>query len=133
MRYLLDTCVISDFVKGEPGTVDRLLAATPDDIAVPVLAYFEVEYGLLLDKKRARTLRPKLQAFFEAVHTLDFDCSDAEEAAAVRAELRKAGLPIGPYDVLIAGTARRHGLTMVTANDREFRRVPRLSVECWRA
>jgi tRNA(fMet)-specific endonuclease VapC len=133
VRYLLDTCVISDFVKGEPGTVQRLLALTPHDVVVSTITHFEVSYGLALDRSRARRLRPKLAAFFDSAHSVGFEREDADEAAAVRAELRKRGTPIGPYDVLLAGTARRRDLTLVTANVDEFARVQRLRLESWRA
>ncbi len=133
MKYLLDTCVISDFVKGEPGTVERLLALTPHDMAVSTVSIFEVVFGLALNRSRARQLRPKLKAFFSAVHTIDFGRAEAEEAAKVRAELRPRGASIGPYDVLLAGTARFQKLILVTANECEFARVSRLRWENWRA
>jgi tRNA(fMet)-specific endonuclease VapC len=133
MSLLLDTSVISDFVKGEPGTVERLLATPPSKVAVPVLARFEVSYGLELDRRRARRLRDRLDAFFSSVTVLPFEVADADEAARVRAELRRVGRPIGPYDVLIAGMARNRSLVLVSANSREFMRVESLTVENWRA
>ena len=45
--------------------------------------------------------------------------------------LAAAGTPIGPYDVLIAGQAIARGLTLITNNVREFRRVPALQLEDW--
>jgi tRNA(fMet)-specific endonuclease VapC len=45
--------------------------------------------------------------------------------------LERAGTPIGPYDVLIAGQARRRGAVLVTANASEFVRVPGLKTEDW--
>src|SRR5260370_14207420 len=43
----------------------------------------------------------------------------------------RAGTPIGPYDVLVAAQARRRDALLVTANEREFARVPRLKFEDW--
>ena len=62
---------------------------------------------------------------------LPFDADDALAAGEVRTALELRGTPIGPYDVLIAGHALRHGATLVTANTREFSRVPGLMVEDW--
>ena len=62
---------------------------------------------------------------------LPFDEEDAAQSAGLRAILETAGTPIGPYDVLIAGQSLRHGATLVTANTREFARVPGLNVEDW--
>ena len=58
-----------------------------------------------------------------------FDADDAADAAEITAWLQSKGTLIGPYDLLIAAQARRRGATLVTAKLREFRRVPRLSVE----
>lgn len=58
---------------------------------------------------------------------------DCEAAAEVRLDLTRRGCMIGPYDVLIAGQALARGLTLVTANEREFRRVDGLRVENWLA
>ena len=51
----------------------------------------------------------------------------------MRAELETAGTPIGAYDVLLAGQARRRGATLVTSNVREFMRVSGLKWEDWAA
>lgn len=48
MRYLLDTCVISDFIKAEPGTQARLKQTSPADIAVSSITIMELDYGLLI-------------------------------------------------------------------------------------
>ena len=65
------------------------------------------------------------------LEVVPFDASDARSAGAVRAEPERSGLPIGPYDVLIAGQARVRGLVLVTANAREFARVSGLECEDW--
>jgi tRNA(fMet)-specific endonuclease VapC len=65
------------------------------------------------------------------VVVVGFEEEDAVIAGDLRAELERAGTPIGPYDLLIAAQALRSGSTLVTANVREFRRVPGLAVEDW--
>lgn len=60
-----------------------------------------------------------------------FEPEDAEEAGEIRAELERAGTPIGPHDVLIAAQARRRSALLVTANTTEFIRVPRLRIADW--
>jgi tRNA(fMet)-specific endonuclease VapC len=60
-----------------------------------------------------------------------FEPEDAEEAGDIRAALERSGTPIGPYDTLIAAQARRRGALLVTANRREFARVPGLRSEDW--
>jgi tRNA(fMet)-specific endonuclease VapC len=132
MKYLLDTCTVSDFVKGQPNVLARIKAISPALIAVSALTRMEVEYGLALSADRARKLAPMLEAFFSTISTLPFEVADALAAAAIRAALTTKRQPIGAYDVLIAGTALARGLAVVTSNVGEFQRIGGLQVEDWR-
>ncbi len=132
MKYLLDTCTVSDFVKGHPNVLACVKATPPDLIAVSVLTRMEVDYGLALNAERARKLAPMLDAFFSTITTLPFDEADAKATAAIRASLKIVGQPIGAYDVLIAGAGLARGLVVVTSNVGEFKRVSGLQVEDWR-
>ncbi len=132
MKYLLDTCTVSDFVKGQPGVLARIKATPPHLIAVSALTRMEVDYGLVLNPDRARKLAPVLDGFFSAIATLPFDTADAQASASIRAVLKRLGQPIGAYDVLIAGTGLARGLAVVTSNLGEFQRVAGLQVEDWR-
>lgn len=132
MMYLLDTCTISDFVKGDKGVVSRMLSLPPFEIAVSAVSRMEVEYGLMLNEERTKKLRPKIEAFFEVVNLLPLTPEDAMTAATIRVDLRRSGIPIGPYDILLAGTALRRELVFVTSNTEEFQRVKGLKLENWR-
>ena len=65
------------------------------------------------------------------VSLLPFDDEDAKAAGSVRAALEKRGRPIGAYDLLLAGQAIRHQMTLITANVSEFSRVKELDWEDW--
>jgi tRNA(fMet)-specific endonuclease VapC len=132
MRYLLDTCVISDFIKGEPGTQARLRQTPPSELAVSVITVMELRYGLLSNPQRAQKIEPAIASFLASVTILAFGPAEAEQAAQIRALLKTQGQPIGAYDALIAATALQANLLMVTANPREFTRVPGLQTENWR-
>ena len=132
MKYLLDTCTVSDFVKGQPNVLARIKATPPTLLAVSALTAMEIGYGLALNAERARKLAPVLRAFFSVVATIPFDQPDAQASASIRAALKLAGKPIGAYDVLIAGTAVSRGLVLVTSNVGEFKRVSGLQVDDWR-
>lgn len=132
MQYLLDTCVISDFIKGEPGTQTRLNQISPADIAVSVITVMELRYGLLNNPQRAKKIEPAITSLLNSVSILEFNQEDAEQTAQIRSILKKQGQPIGAYDVLIAATALHHGLIMVTANQKEFDRVAGLQTRNWR-
>lgn len=133
MKYLLDTCTISDFVRGEIGALEAVKRTAPDQIAISTATRMEIEYGLLLNPSRAKRLAPLLDALFATIATLPFDGPDATAAAAIRAALHRQGQPIGPYDCQIAGTGLARGLVVVTSNVTEFQRVSGLRMENWRA
>ena len=102
-------------------------------VAISVVALYELRYGAANSANRLRASRHIAEFLSGPVQVLDFEADDAEEAGDIRAALERAGTPIGPYDVLIAAQARRRGAMLVTANRREFARVPRLKTEDWTA
>ena len=132
MSYLLDTCTISDFVKGQPAVLKRTKVTSPTLIFVSSISTMEIEYGLRLNPARVQKILPVIQAFLANIQILPFGNPEAKAAGGIRAALRRQGSPIGCYDVLIAGTALAHGLTVVTSNTNEFKRVGGLLLENWR-
>jgi tRNA(fMet)-specific endonuclease VapC len=130
---LLDTNVVSDFVRGHASVQQRLRESSPGDIAVSTVTVMEIDYGLALEQGRMRRLAGVIDVLLESVHVLPFSRDDARASGTVRAALRRRGAPIGPYDVLLAGCALARGLVLVTANLAELRRVDGLLVESWRA
>jgi tRNA(fMet)-specific endonuclease VapC len=132
MKYLLDTCTVSDFVKGQPGVLARVKATSPGSIAISATTLMEIEFGLQLNPERARKLAPVMEAFLSSIAILPFGDADAKAAGTLRASLQQQGQPIGAYDVLIAGCGLARGLVVVTANLKEFQRIGGLQVESWR-
>jgi len=132
MKYLLDTCTVSDFVKGQSGVLARIKATPPQLIAVSAVTRMEIEFGLHLNPDRARELAPVMDAFLSSITILPFEDVDAKAAGAIRAALQKQGQPVGAYDVLIAGCGLARGLVVVTSNLGEFQRISGLQVENWR-
>jgi tRNA(fMet)-specific endonuclease VapC len=102
-------------------------------VALPSLVLFELHYGIAKSEHRERNSARLADFLASPIVTLNFDADDAREAGDIRAALTRAGTPIGPYDVLIAAQARRRNATLVTANRREFSRVPGLRFEDWAA
>jgi tRNA(fMet)-specific endonuclease VapC len=92
---------------------------------------YEMWYGI------RKSIRPQantevLANFLALDVTLwPFESEDAEEAGDIRVGLERAGTPIGPYDILIAAQTRRRSAVLITANEREFARVPGLKTEDW--
>lgn len=134
MTYLLDTNACIALINGTPRKVRRRFQraiARRATVLVSSVVTFELWYGATKSERReANTAR--LEAFLSGpVEWTPFDEDDAREAGVVRAELERNDKPIGAYDVLIAGQARRRRTTLVTSNAREFERVTGLHWEDW--
>jgi len=105
MRYLLDTCVLSDFIKAEKGTLIKLKSIAPDELAISSITVMEIHYGLFLNPQRARKIKNTLLKIIDHVSILNYSELDALKTAKIRSDLKQRGTPIGSYDLLIAGTA----------------------------
>ena len=130
MTHLLDTDTCIGVLRQRPGMVQRLSQVAPMDCAASMVTVYELFCGLARALDPAKE-RQKVERFVSAIIELPLDRAGAEAAANIRAELERQGTPIGPYDLLIAGQAVAGGLTLVTNNVREFKRVSGLKVESW--
>jgi tRNA(fMet)-specific endonuclease VapC len=131
MTYLLDTSVCIGLLrKSATQTAARVLHAHPQDFTICSIVLFELLYGAVCSDRREAEIE-KVAKFSEHFECLDFDSKCAAAAGNIRTKLEKKGQSIGPYDILIAGPAIRHNLTLVTGNLAEFRRVEGLRVENW--
>jgi tRNA(fMet)-specific endonuclease VapC len=130
--YLLDTCVISDFVKGNENTLRKVKALAPSLLFISTNTQMEIEYGLKRIEERRHKIDPIIGSLYSCINILPFDEKTALCAAAIRVDLAKTGQLIGAYDFLIAASALTNNLVMVTANLSEFSRVNRLTIENWR-
>jgi len=129
MRYLLDSDAVIALLNDPTGRLARRARQeSPTDIGMPAIVMHELYYGAFKSRRREHnlTLVDRLQLEVAA-----FDKEDARHAGEIRAELAVQGLPIGGYDVLIAGQARARALTLISANQREFGRVSGLRTENW--
>ena len=110
----------------------RLKTTRKGEAAICTVTVMEIEYGLRFNPARARKIEPMIRSLLQDLPILSYEVQDAAATASVRASLAKRGTPIGPYDVMIAGTALRRGLVMVTSNVGEFERVAGLNLDDWR-
>jgi len=128
VKYLLDTNTIIAIMKGNAKMIAHLKQHKPADFGMPVIVWHELMYGAYKSEHVKKNVTRVEALQFQVVN---FDQADADDAAKIRAHLAIEGKMIGPYDVLIAGQARARGLTVITNNIKEFKRVPSLSVEDW--
>ena len=131
MRYLLDTNICIYLIKRRPSEVlVQFRQHSPQDVAICTITLFELQYGIEKSQYRQRS-EDALAKFLLPLDIINLDRSAAIEAAAIRAQLERKGMPIGPYDLLIAGLARSRDMTLVTNNTKEFERIVGLSLENW--
>ncbi|TFW12429.1 PIN domain-containing protein [Brevundimonas intermedia] len=130
MDYLLDADICIHVLRRRAPDLRERFAASVGRIALSTVTLTELLVGV------AKSYDPgmrheELLRFRSRLDLLDFDEAAAAHASDIRASLERSGQKIGPLDTLLAGQARSLGLTVVTANVREFSRVEGLLVENW--
>ena len=131
MRYLLDTNICIYIARRSPPEVlSRLERLKPGDVGMSVITYLELVYGAY-KSRRVQSNLEAIESLSRLVPVLSLDVTAARRYGQIRTDLEKRGAPIGAYDLLIAAHALAGGLTVVTNNTREFRRVAGLRVENW--
>lgn len=124
-----DTCIYA--LKQDENVLRQLLFTPREDVTVSVITEGELRTGAAKSTSPVKTLH-LVENFLRPLTLIDFTSDDATAYAGVRAKLERAGTPIGPFDTLIASQAVRRKLTLVTDNEREFRRVTGLAIANWK-
>lgn len=131
LRFMLDTDTCSYIMKRSNDRLLKRLSRTPvSDVCISVITKSELLYGIEISPRRQQD-QAALSSFLQYVEVLDFPDEAAADYAKIRAHLKMGGAMIGANDLFIAAHARSLGLTLITNNMREFKRVPKLSIENW--
>ena len=134
MAVLIDASILVEVERGRLALEPHVARHKDEEAFLSVITASELLHGV--HRATRPDVRAKRSAFVEgilerfALFPVDLGCARAH--AQIWAELRQPGTMIGPHDLWLAATCIAHGLTMVTANVREFERVPGLSLEVWR-
>jgi tRNA(fMet)-specific endonuclease VapC len=128
--YILDTNTLIYYFKGQGRVAQNFAVIPPQEIAVSTVVLFELQVGIAKSNSPAKRIQ-QVQQLLNQVNLVMFDSDAALAAATIRAQLEQQGTPIGPMDVLIAGTAVSLQATLVTHNVKEFSRVPGLAIVDW--
>ncbi len=128
--YLLDTNTIIYFFKGVGNIGEKLLSKSPQEIAIPSIALYELEVGIAKSNNPQKR-EQQLNLLLSHIEVFPFTLKEAKVTALIRAKLEKSGMPIGAYDTLIAGIAVSSHSILVTHNTKEFKRVENLEIEDW--
>lgn len=131
MRYMLDTNTCIYIIKKKPPQViHRLKSLQISNVCLSSITLAELEYGVE-KSQRPEQNRWALTEFLAPMDILPFDDAAARKYGALRRHSEKTGKLIGAMDMLIGAHALSLGITLVTNNVAEFRRIENLSIENW--
>lgn len=133
MGVLIDSSVLIDAERGRLDLASHVRQRPGEEAFISAVTVSEILFGVYraadpAARNRRAAVAEALLARFEV---LGIDAAVARLHAQLKADLAARGTPIGPHDLWLAATCLLHGLTMVTGNLREFRRVPGLNVKSW--
>jgi tRNA(fMet)-specific endonuclease VapC len=129
-RYLLDANSLSHVVRNPHGTVaGHILRVGEANICTSIIVAAEMRFGA--DKKGSRRLSRRVEDLLASITVVSFERPADETYAAIRAGLERAGRPIDANNLLIAAHAVTLGSSLVTDNERDFRRIEGLTIENW--
>jgi tRNA(fMet)-specific endonuclease VapC len=133
VAVLIDASVLIEYERGRLDIEPYVAARSDEEAFISVVTAGELLHGV--HRATRPDHRARRSAFVEGVierfPLLEIDLATARAHAQVWADLSDAGALIGPHDLWLAAACIAHGLTMVTANVREFGRVPGLALEAW--
>lgn len=131
--WMFDTDILIYFVNRKPGfeqVARRMSGRSPGELRLSAITLAELKFGIENGEFRAANRRALIEVL-QLFQTDDLPSGAAQDFGEIKTALLRKGKAIGPYDMLIAAHARHLGATVVTNNEREFRRVPGLSVQNW--
>lgn len=130
--YLLDTNILSDLMRNPTGRVaERLSAVGEQAVMTSIIVASELRFGAL--RRGSQALIDRVEQVLSRLTVAPLAAPADQAYAELREALERSGLPIGANDMLIAAHALALDCIVVTANDREFRRISGLTVENWLA
>ena len=130
LRYMLDTNICIYVIKSRPAGLRERFNSLADQLCISAITLAEIIYGA---EKSARPVENLaiIEQFVARLDVLSFGERAATHYGQLRAELERAGHPVGIHDMMIGGHARSEGLTLVSNNLREFQRMEGLRLENW--
>jgi len=133
VAVLIDASILIEAERGRLDLEPHVTRHGEEEAFLSVVTASELLHGA--HRATQPDVRARRSAFVEGIlerfPLLSVDLASARAHAQLWAELRQAGKRIGPHDLWLAATCVAHGLTIVTANVREFARVPGLDLEVW--
>ncbi len=131
--YLLDTNIISYWIRGDRKVIDRIKKHAPADLSLSIITLAEILYGIEKSPIKKKERKFKIEKISSLLDIYPFDEAAAGKYAIIRAQLEKNGMVISERDTQIASIAMANKLKIITHNVKEFNRIDKLKVEDWAA
>jgi tRNA(fMet)-specific endonuclease VapC len=130
LRYLLDTNIISDFIRNpQGGAYQKIMAIGDGACATSIIVSCELHYGI--EKRQAHQFAKRVQSVLAILPILALDAPADRMYGKIRCALEARGKIIGNNDMLIAAQTLALDLILVTDNVGEFSRIEGLKIENW--
>ncbi len=129
--YLLDTNIVSYWMRGDFIVIERIKAHSPSDLALSSITLAEIWYGIEKSPIKKKERRAKIDKISNLLNIYHFDELAARSYGDIRTRLENNGVPISERDIQIAAIAMANKLVLVTHNVKEFQRIDQLRVEDW--
>ncbi|MCP5245996.1 MAG: type II toxin-antitoxin system VapC family toxin [Burkholderiales bacterium] len=130
LRYLLDTNILSDLVRKPRGIIAEKISDVGEDaVCTSIIVASELRFGAI--KSGSKPLQQQVDLILSVLTILPLKTPADNHYGNIRFRLGVQGTPIGPNDMFIAAHALTAALIVVTANIKEFSRVPDLVIENW--
>ena len=127
MKYLLDTDVIIDHLRGKTDLSDSLKS---DNLSISIITYGELIFGSEKSEQKEKTKKLVLDFINDlSIKIITLDQKIMEEYGKIKAQLEKKGKGLDDFDLLIASTAKIRLLTLVTRNKKHFGRINKLQLK----
>jgi tRNA(fMet)-specific endonuclease VapC len=130
LKYLLDTNIIIYVLKRRPAEVLKIFNTNASRMAISSITLSELIYGAEKSPNVSKNLEV-IEEFISHLDILPYDAKASQHYGQIKATLERKGEIVGENDIHIAAHAISQGLTLVTNNLREFKRVANLALENW--
>ena len=131
MIYLLDTNIVSYWMRGDEKLINKIRNHKPSDLSICTITLAEIYYGIEKSPVKKKERRKKIERICSQLELYPFDGLAARKYSIVRTQLEREGIVISERDLQIASIAMANRLIVVTHNVKEFKRVLNLEVEDW--
>lgn len=130
LRYMLDTNICIYVIKNRPEGLRERFNRLADQLCISAVTLAEIIYGAEKSARQIENINV-VEQFAARLEVLPFGERAATHYGQIRADLERAGHPIGLHDMMIGGHARSEGLTLVSNNVREFQHIDGLRIDNW--